>query len=51
MRVNSRGRCWKMTRYRNDENQPRRNEENEDFFLLFVFFVSSWFLFPEKEGE
>ena len=32
----------------NDENQPRRNEESEDIFLLFVFFVSSWFIFSEE---
>jgi protein SCO1/2 len=31
-----------------DENQPRRNDENEDFFLLFVFFSSSLFLFSEE---
>jgi retinol-binding protein 3 len=27
------------------KNRPRRNEANEDIFLLFVYFVSSWFLF------
>ncbi len=30
----------------NNENQPRRNEEDEDFFCSsFVFFVSSWLIF------
>jgi len=28
------------------EDQPRRNEEREDFFWpFFVFFVSSWAIF------
>jgi len=31
-----------------NENQPRRNEEHEDFFWsFFVLFVSSWLIFLE----
>jgi len=33
----------------NNENQPRRNEEHEDFFCFsFVLFVSSWLIFRKR---
>jgi len=32
-----------------NENQTRRNEELEGFFYsFFVFFVSSWLIFPRR---
>jgi len=36
---------------RNNENQPRRNEEREDIFRsFFVFFVSSWLNFRRSRS-